>query len=124
MIDKLRLTVAPGAVVILDPHPSGFPGLAPLRLQGGDTLFAEPAEAERLFQDGQVLSLATGRPIERRPAPMDGRPTVQTFGAPIHDADLRAPEPPRNAAPFFGTVPLPGSFATIENADGRTGPGF
>lgn len=124
MTDKLRLTVAPGARVILDPHPSGLPGLGPLVLGGGDTLFAEPAEAERLFQDGQVLSLATGKPIARRPAPMDGRPTVQSFGAPIHDADLRAPEPPRNAPPFLGTPPLPGSFATIGNADGDTGLGF
>jgi len=77
MTDKLRLTVAPGARVILNPHPSGFIGLGPLVLEGGDTLFAEPAEAERLFQDGQVLSLSTGKPIDRRPAPMDGRVTVQ-----------------------------------------------
>lgn len=85
MIDKLRLTVAPGAVVILDPHPSGFPGLAPLRLQAGDTLFAEPDEAERLFQNGQVLSLATGKPIERRPAPMSGGVTIQYGNGPMQD---------------------------------------
>ncbi len=77
MIDKLRLTVAPGAVVILDPHPSGFLGLAPLRLHAGDILFAEWEEATRLFQDGQVLHPETGKVIERRPAPMNGRVTVQ-----------------------------------------------
>lgn len=74
---KLRVTVAPGQCVTLAPHPSGFPGLGPLVLEAGETLFAEPDEAERLFQNGQVLSLATGNPIERRPAPMNGRVTVQ-----------------------------------------------
>ncbi len=74
---KLRVTVAPGQCVTLSPHPSGFPGLGPLVLEAGETLFAEPDEANRLFQNGQVLSLGTGKPIDRRPAPMDGRVTVQ-----------------------------------------------
>jgi hypothetical protein len=53
---KLRVTVAPGQCVVLAPHPSGFPGLGPLVLGAGEVLLAEPDEAERLFQNGQVLS--------------------------------------------------------------------
>ncbi len=74
---KLRVTVAPGQCVVLAPHPSGFPGLGPLVLGAGEVLLAEPDEAERLFQNGQVLSVTTGKPIERRHAPMNGRVTVQ-----------------------------------------------
>jgi len=138
MIDKLRLTVAPGAVVILDPHPSGFPGLAPLRLQAGDILFAEREEAARLFQDGRVLHPETGKAIERRPSLMEGRPTVQYDGGPMQDltgmgvvhpsyaalADQAASEPPRARMHYFGQAPMPGSLATIENADGTAGVGF
>ncbi len=135
---KLRVTVATGQCVVLDPHPSGFPGLGPLILEAGDTLFAEPAEAERLFQNGQVLSLDTGKPIQRRPDPMAGRVTVQYGGGPVQDAssafmsypswaalaEPANPEPPRATLRTFGQAPMPGSLATIENADGTLGLGF
>jgi len=82
---KLRVTVAPGQCVVLAPHPSGFPGLGPLALGAGEVLLAEPDEAERLFQNGQVLSLSTGKPIDRRPTPMSGSVTIQYGNGPMQD---------------------------------------
>ena len=116
MTDKLRLTVAPGCRVILNPHPSGFPGLGPLVLEAGETLFAEPAEAERLYQNGQVLNLVTGKPIQQQPDSMAGRVTIRYGDGPFQDsssglvshpnwaalAQQKAPEPARKDTPAPG----------------------
>ena len=123
-MEKLRLTVAPGRRITLDPHPSKFPGLEPLVLESGDTLFAEPEEAERLFQAGQVLSLATGRPIERRAEPEPRGVRIRYGDGPFQDsssglvshpnwaalAQQKAPEPPRKdiPAPEYDDLPAPG----------------
>ena len=116
MTEKLRLTVSPGCRVILDPHPSGFPGLGPLVLEPGETLFAELAEAERLYQEGRVLNIVTGKPIPERHDPMAGRVTIRYGDGPFQDsssglvshpnwaalAQHNPPEPPRKDTPAPG----------------------
>ena len=116
MTEKLRLTVAPGARVILNPHPSGFPGLEPLVLEAGATLFAEPAEAERLYEAGQVLNLVTGKPIQRQETPEPRGIAIRYGDGPFQDAaspyqshpnwaalaDQKAPEPARKDTPAPG----------------------
>ena len=115
-MEKLRLTVAPGRHITIDPHPSNFPGLSPLVLKAGDTLFAEPAEADRLYQAGQVLNLVTGKPIQRESPPENRGVMIRYGDGPFQDsssgvvshpnwaalADQKAPEPARTDPPAPG----------------------
>lgn len=55
------VTVAPGATLTVNPHPSGIPEVGPLILGAGSTHRVSQAEARRLYDNGTILDPATGR---------------------------------------------------------------
>ena len=61
----VRVRVAPGAVVVLAPHPSGIAEMPPLTLHGGQTLLVTPADADQLYYQGKIHHPVTGRIYER-----------------------------------------------------------
>jgi hypothetical protein len=62
----VRVRVAPGAAVVLAPHPSGIADMPPLTLHGGQTLLVTPADADQLYYQGKIHHPVTGRIYERR----------------------------------------------------------
>lgn len=88
MSDTLRVTVAPGAVFYLSPHPSGLAGLPPLELHGGHSFDATPAEAMRLYDERRIVHPVTGelKPHPPRPAGPSGV-TISYGGGPMRRAD-------------------------------------
>lgn len=85
--DMILVTVAPGECLTISPHPSGIPDLGPLYLGAGDTHRVTPAEAERLYQAGKIVSPVTGQ-AKRRKADRAAVPTVtygSSYAIPISD---------------------------------------
>jgi len=80
----LLVTVAPGEIVRVSPHPSGFRGLPPLELQGGDTLRVPESEAERLYQARKVVGLVSGKVKPPAPTP-EPRPMVRYADGTVSD---------------------------------------
>lgn len=138
MPDRVRVTVAPGASITLDPHPSGVARMKPLVLRGGDTLLVEPAEAERLYQVRRVLHPETGqvRPADpQRRDPFAGRVTFSVNGGPARDGSLMPVDPCAGTTPelnareprrvqVLGADPTFPMLEPIETSDGRVWPPY
>ena len=119
---KMRLTVAPGRRIVISPHPSGFPGLEPLVLKAGDTLFAEPDEAQQLWLDGLVLGLKSGKPIEQHAAPANSGITVRYGNGLVQGANGAVASHPNWAALVQHNPPEPvGTAAPAPGFDFNVG---
>ena len=71
----VRVVVAPGRRVRIDPHPSGLEGMAPLYVDAGEGLTVSDAVADQLYRRGDVLHPQTGQP---RPAEIFRTPPLVT----------------------------------------------
>ena len=75
---RIRVVVAPGRRVRIDPHPSGLEGMAPLYVDAGEGLTVSDAVADQLYRRGDVLHPQTG---QARPAETFGARPLVTMGA-------------------------------------------
>lgn len=69
MTDLIRVTVAAGYTVTIDPHPSGIEGMPPLRLGAEQTLLVSREQARQLYEEGRIYHPETGLPKPKASAP-------------------------------------------------------
>ena len=144
MADLVRVTVAPGAHIIVSPHPSGLAILKHLTLFGGNTADVTPERAAALYAAGLIRHPVTGE-IAPVPEAMvtpaacsvshDGGPfrstadPLQSWPSWSATAAIKAPEPgippdrnaPRSAVTYHDTIQ---DHASITVADGRPWPTY
>lgn len=144
MADLVRIVVAPGAHITVQPHPSGLAVLGPLILFGGDTADVTPERAAALYAGRLILDPITGA-LPPSPEAMEhvSVPTVSYDGGPFlrldaafhphpswtTSAEIKAPEPglPPDASAPRALVNYHGadqSLASISANPGQPWPKF
>lgn len=96
MTDLIRVTIAPGRRLKIDPHPAGA-SYGILWLEAGDTLDATAEEVGRLYTAGTILHPTTGLP---RPQvkPTAGRVTITSNGRELAEGEVLLPTREENEA--------------------------